>query len=141
MRGSPLLRAALAFFVILSLGYPLWRMTGSEPAFNLPAASPAPVESGLQKIHLQLTFTLPPRGFKVLHLGKEIWSESAPAQDIEKDLTLPYPKEGIDLRFQVDWPADAPFAAVRVKLADPAGETHEKSIWEKGPADEVLTFP
>ncbi len=141
MRGSPLFRAALAFFIILSLGYPLWRMTGSEPAVPVQTAAPARAEAGPQKIHLQLTFTLPASSFKVLYLGKEIWSESAPGADLEKDLEVAYPKEGIDLHFQIAWPDDAPLAAVRVRLTDPSGETHEKSLWEKGPADEVLTFP
>ena len=139
MRGSPLLRAAIVFLVILALGYPLWRMTRSSEA-EMPSA-PKAAPAVPQELHLQLAFTLPPKSLRVLSLGKEIWQESAAPEEIEKDLKLLYPPEGIDLQFQVDWPDDAPLAAMRVKLTDPAGDEHEKTVWSKGPADEVLTFP
>lgn len=139
MRGSPLLRAAIAFFIILSLGWPLWQMTRGEDAERLPepvAATDAPKE-----IHLQLTFTRAPKSVKVSHLGNEIWSEAAPVEEIERDLKMLYPDEGVDLRFEIEWPSDAPLAAMRAKLTDPSGSEHEKGVWAKGPADEVLTFP
>ena len=34
-----------------------------------------------------------------------------------------------------------PLAAARLQLTDPDGNEHVKSIWSRGPADEVLTFP
>ena len=139
MRGSPLLRAAIAFFILLSLGWPLWQMTHGEDAERAPEPVAAP--AGPKEIHVQLTFTRAPESVKVSHLGKEILRESAPAEEIERDLKLAYPDEGVDLRFEIEWPAGASLAAMRVKLTDPSGEDHEKGVWAKGPADEVLTFP
>ena len=136
MRGSPLFRALMAFLVIALLGWPLWRLThATGAARSEEAATPA------QAVRLSLVFTLPPRGVKVRHLGKEVWAAASPAGEIEHDLALPWPKEGIELQFQIDWPADAPLAAARVRMTDPAGREHEQSIFSQGPADEVLTFP
>jgi hypothetical protein len=139
MRGSPLLRAAIAFLVLLALGIPLWRLThAAEPAQAQTQPAPA-VEA--KAIHLQLDFTLAPKKIQVLHLGKEVWSEDAPAAEIERDLKIAYPDQGVDLQFHIEWPDDAPLAAMRAKLTDPAGDTHEKSLWGKGVVDDVLTFP
>jgi hypothetical protein len=139
MRGSPLLRAAIALFVLLALGVPLWRLTHAEEAPQALARPTAPAEA--KAIHLQLDFTLPPKKFQVLHLGKEIWSEDGPGAEIERDLRLAYPDQGVDLQFHIEWPDDAPLAAMRARLTDPAGDTHEKSLWGKGVVDDVLTFP
>ena len=139
MRGSPLLRAAIAFLVLLALGIPLWRLThAAEPTqAQIPPAPAAEAKA----IHLQLDFTLAPRKIQVLHLGQEVWSEDAPAAEIERDLKIVYPDQGVDLQFHIAWPDDAPLAAMRAKLTDPAGDTHEKSLWGKGVVDDVLTFP
>jgi hypothetical protein len=139
MRGSPLLRAAIALFVLLALGFPLWRLTRAAEAPQ-PKTQIAPAAEA-KAIHLQLDFTLPPKKIQVLHLGKEVWSESAPASEIERDMPLVFPDQGVDLQFHIEWPEDAPLAAMRAKLTDPAGDTHEKSLWGKGVVDDVLTFP
>jgi hypothetical protein len=139
MRGSPLLRAFIALAVLLALGYPLWCLTRAEEA---PPTQPTPAPAAESKaIHLQLNFTLLPQNIQVLHLGKVVWSEDAPASEMERDLPLAYPDQGVDLQFHVDWGADTPLAAMRAKLTDPAGDTHEKSLWGKGVVDDVLTFP
>ena len=139
MRGSPLLRAAIALCVLLALGFPLWRLTQAAEA---PRAQKQPAPAAVAKaIHLQLDFTLPPKKIQVMHLGKEVWSENAPAAEMERDLKLVYPDQGVDLQFHIEWPEDAPLAAMRAKLTDPAGDTHEKSLWGKGVVDDVLTFP
>jgi hypothetical protein len=138
MRGSPLLRALLAFLAILALGWPLHRLTGAVEA---PRVQPKPVAAAEQEIGLKLECTAAPKSVKVLHLGQEVWSEAAPTASMEHTLKLAYPAEGIDLQFQIEWPADAPLTAVRVTLTDPAGDDHAKSIWGQGTVDEVLTFP
>jgi len=140
MRGSPLLRALLAFLAILSLAWPLRRLTTASEA---PLERPETVVAEAEEIGLQLTFTLVPKSVKVRHLDREIWSETAPAAAMERSLKLPYPDEGIDLQFQIEWPggASAPLAAMRATLTDPAGDAHEKSVWGQGGVDAVLTFP
>jgi hypothetical protein len=125
--------------VILSLGYPLWRLTRvADKAAMAPSAAPT---SGPKAIGLHLTFTLAPKALIVRHLEKDVWSETAPTLDMEREIQLVYPAEGVDLQFHIDWPDEGPLAALRVKFTDPAGDTHEKSIWGKGAVDAVLTFP
>jgi len=103
-------------------------------------APPKLVEKPAQPVHLQIDFTTPPKTFRLLSLGKEVWNESAPGETIEHDLTLAYPKEGVDLQFELSWPENVRSSA-RVRLTDPQGAEHEKGIWGSGPTTEVLTFP
>ena len=138
MRGSPLLRALLAFLAILALGWPLRRLT---TAADVPREQPKPAVVEAKEVGLRLTFTLVPKSVKVLHLGHEVWSETAPAAEMERTLKLAFPAEGVDLQFQIEWPADAPLAAMRATLTDPAGDAHEKSVWGQGSVEETVTFP
>ena len=138
MRGSPLLRALLAFLAILALGWPLRRLTNASDA---PREQPKAVVVEAKEVGLRLAFTLVPKSVKVLHLEKEVWSETAPVAEMERTLKLAYPDAGIDLQFQIEWPADAPLAAMRATLTDPAGDAHEHSVWGQGSTDEVVTFP
>ena len=139
MRGSPLLRALFAFLAILSLGYPLARLTSTGESVEVAPQPAAPAVA--REISLQLTFTTVPRKFRIIHLGKEVWSESAPAAEMERKVTLVFPKEGIDLQFQAEFPGESAQVAMRVKLTDPDGNALEKSLWGAGSIDEVLTFP
>ena len=139
MRGSPLLRALLVFLAILALGWPLRRLTSASDA---PREQPKAAAVEAKEIVLRLSFTLAPKWVTVLHLGREVWSESvAPGEEIEATLKLAYPDAGIDLQFQIEWPADAPLAAMRARLTDPAGEAHVKSVWGQGSMEETVTFP
>ena len=138
MRGSPLLRALLAFLAILALGWPLRRLTNASDA---PREQPKAAVVAAKEVGLRLAFTLVPKSVTVLHLGKEVWSETAPTAELERTLKLAYPDAGIDLQFQIEWPADAPLAAMRATLTDPAGDAHEHSVWGQGSVDEVVTFP
>lgn len=139
MRGSPLVRALIAFAILLSLGYPLWRLT------RAPDAAPAPpavaVVTGPKVVGLHLTFTTAPKTVTVRHLEKDVWAETAPKAEMEREVQLVYPAEGVDLQFHIEWPDEGTLAALRVKFTDPAGDVHEKSIWGKGTVDAVLTFP
>jgi len=138
MRGSPLARAFFAFVIIALLGWPLWRLTHSELAAAPP---PAPAPEVRKAINLHLTFTTVPQSFTVRHLETDVWKEAAPAPDMEREISLAYPPEGVDLQFHVKWPDEVAVAAMLVQLTDPAGDTHEKSLWGKGVVDDVLTFP
>lgn len=138
MRGSPLLRALLAFLAILALGWPLRRLTTASEA---PREQPKAAVVEAKEVGLRLAFTLVPKSVTVRHLGEEVWSGTAPAAEMERTLKLAYPDAGIDLQFQIEWPADAPLAAMRATLTDPAGDAHEHSVWGQGSTDEVVTFP
>jgi hypothetical protein len=138
MRGSPLLRALCAFLAILALGWPLRQLTGVNVA---PPKKLKAVAVEEKEVALRLECTAVPKSVKVCYLGQEVWSEPTPAAVMEHTLKIAYPEEGVDLQFQMEWPADAPLAAVRVTLTDPAGDPHEKSIWGQGSVDDVVTFP
>jgi hypothetical protein len=139
VRGSPLLRALVAFLAILSLGFPLWRLTRAAESVPVEAKPSAPAT--VREITLQLTFTAPPKNFRVSHLGQVVWSEAAPMEEMERKLQLVFPKEGIDLRFEAEFPEGTRRVALRAKLTDPAGNEVEKSLWGDAGIDEVLTFP
>ena len=142
MRGSPLLRALLAFIIIGLMGWPLWQLTRPQEVLaSTPAPKPAATVATTKAIGLHLTFSTVPKSFVIRHLDKEVWKVTAPGADMEQQVTLDYPDEGVDLQFHIEWPDDAPLAALRVQLTDPAGDQHEKSVWGKGVVDEVVTFP
>lgn len=140
MRGSPLLRAALVFVALLALGPLLWKLTRAD------AVPPAPKHAIVQpsaaaRVAIVLTFSTPAKKAAILHLGKEIWNKAQPGIEEAAAIELPWPKEGVELRAIVEWPEGTPTAAMRVKLTDPAGNEHDRSVWGHGSADEVLVFP
>ena len=136
MKGSPLLRALLAFFGIAAMGVPLWKVTRAGNAM----AAPAKVEAVIAKIAIRLTFSVAPRSFAVVHLGKVVWASGTDRTDVTNAFALAYPKEGVDLQVKVAWPADAE-GAVRVRLTDPDGNEHDKTLWGRGEMEEMVTFP
>ncbi|MEQ1850886.1 MAG: hypothetical protein ABMA01_04750 [Chthoniobacteraceae bacterium] len=133
------MRAAIVFAVLLALGPVLWRITRSDAAPRpAKAATPQPAEAG--SVGIMLTFSHPATKVAFLHLGKEVWSKSAPSAEEEAKLDIPWPREGVELRTVIEWPPDAR-AAMRLRLTDPAGNEYERTVWGQGAADEVLTFP
>jgi hypothetical protein len=137
MKGSPLLRALLAFVAIAMMGVPLLKVTRAGNA----APAPVSTEAAVAQIPLRLTFSTVPRSFAILHLGSVVWTDVTPATDVTKTVALAYPKEGVDLQVKVAWPADAGEAAVRVRLTDPDGNEHDKTVWGRGDVEDVVTFP
>lgn len=137
MRGSPLLRAALVLLALLALAPLVRQVTARQSAVVPLAAQPVAVK----RIHLALSFTAQPKSVSISHLGKQVWSKAGPGSQEECDLPLSWPREGIELLFRVEWPADAPLAAMRVKLTDPADNELERSLWGRGVVEDVLRFP
>ena len=127
----------IAFAVIAMAGIPLWRLTRGGSA----VAAPPPVEAVAAQIPLRLTFSIAPQSFAISHLGAVVWTEATPATEASKTVPLAYPKEGVDLQVKVVWPADAGEAAVRMRLTDPDGSEHDKTVWGRGEMEEVVTFP
>ena len=138
MRGSPLLHALLAFVAIALLGWPVHRLTRAASVVATPI--PTNAAAALAKVPVELQFTTPPKSARIRHLGKVVWSADAPGASGDAELSLPWPKEGVDLIVEITWPDDAPLAAARVVLTDPAGEEQTRSVWGRGATSEVLTF-
>jgi hypothetical protein len=135
MRGSPLIRALIAFVALLALAPLLWRMTQPADAKQgTPTVDTGVVEA--KPVKMALTFTTPAQRVKVLHLGREVWAKETPAADEQTSLSIPWPAEGVELHFLVQWP-EGVRAAMRVKITDPSGAEQEQTVWS---ADEVLTF-
>lgn len=140
MRGSPLLRAALTFLVLLGLAPLLWQMT--RPREGAAAlAPPAPPPVALAKVRLELVFTTPPKKVEIKHLGKIIWTKDAPGPRDEYELELPWPKEGVELGFLLDWPESAPLSAMRATITDPFQNEIERTAWARGQTEKILNFP
>jgi hypothetical protein len=137
VRGSPLLRALAAFLVIAALGWPLEKLTHRSKAMLLPQVAPA---ADQKPVLVSFRFTHLPRRVAIWHLGKEKWTSTVNESEIEFELKLDWPREGIDLRVVVDWAEGAPLAGAQIRVIDPEGTEHTGSIFSKGPADEVLTF-
>ena len=110
MRGSPLLRALLAFIFIAMAGVPLWRLTHAGDRATI-APRPAATAS---EIAMKLTFSTAPQRFSIVHLGGEVWTQEAPGGEVAKVVRLAYPAEGIDLQVKVSWSADARESALRI---------------------------
>lgn len=136
MKGSPLLRALIAFVLIALAGVPLWKLTRADAT----VAAPVQTEAAAAQIALRLTFSAPPESGEVMHLGKIVWSDGTHATDVTKTVALVYPKEGVDLAVKIVWPAEVE-GAVRLRLTDPAGEEHDKTVWGRGAMEEVVSFP
>lgn len=140
MRGSPLLRALLAFGLILLLGLPLARMT--RPAAVSAPALAAPPAAAAKEIAIEFTFTTLPTEVSISHLGATVWSAAEVKEaDLAASITIPFPREGVDLGVRAKFPESAPLVAMRVRLTDPEGSEHERTCWGRGEIDEVLTFP
>lgn len=135
MRGSPLLRTLFAFIGIALVGLPLWRLTHRSIVAVVPVA-----EVQARPVKIEFTLTQPANKISVRHLGKVVWTGEAAGSNADAEFTIPWPREGVDLSVQIEWPENAPLAAARLRLIDPEGNEQERSVWSAGPADEVLTF-
>jgi hypothetical protein len=139
MRGSPLLRAAITFLVLLSLAPLLWQMT--RPREVVADETTPPPKTGSAKVRLELAFTTVPKRVEIKHLGKAVWSKDAPEARDEYELELPWPKEGVELGFIVEWPENAPLSAMRATITDPSNNEIERSLWGRGKVETVMGFP
>jgi hypothetical protein len=136
MRGSPVFRALVAFLVFAALGPVIHALTAARPLPAPPVAATVAEKSTT----LALTFTHAARRVVIRHLGKDVWSKDKPEQTEEAVLKVPWPKEGVELAFEVEWEDPARMAAMRVTLADADEAGAAQSIWGRGTASDVLVF-
>jgi hypothetical protein len=137
MKGSPLARAFLTIFALLTLLLPLQHLTSHQgAAVQLP---PNQVSVIKQKLHLELTSTTVPFKFRVSHGGEPIWSGESSSTVVATDTQLRFPPEGIDLVLDVSWDQDKE-TAVRLALRPQDSDTITRTVWGTRSASEVLTF-
>jgi hypothetical protein len=104
-----------------------------------PVATTAP--NAVVKIPLALAFTTAPKRLSIWYADQSVWQKDAPEVREELELALPWPPEGGDLLFKVEWPDGAPLSAMRARLTSPGGADLERSLWGSGPVEKVLQFP
>ena len=131
-------RAILAVIALLTLLFPLQRLTShqSAPLLQPPAQS----STVKKKIHLELTSTTIPFKFQITDEGKPIWSGESTSTTMATDTELKFPPEGIDLVLDLSWPPQGKETAVRLALTPEGSETMVKTVWGTMSASEVLTF-
>jgi hypothetical protein len=139
MQGSPLFRTALVVAVLLLLLFPLMHLT-KAPTATQAATSLPPEVNKTRKIHLQLASTRLPLHFELIHLGRTIWSGEATENEIQKEIEIKFPKEGIDLELKGRWNGGNALGAVKLTVTPDSAEPIEKTVWAKEDFDEVLTF-
>jgi hypothetical protein len=140
MHGSPLLRTITVILLLLVAAIPLWRMTHEAAAASVIPVASAPETQTV--VHLAVAFAQKPLRFEIRYLGKPIWqSDLVTSLTAEKDIAMPYPKEGVDLEYHVVWPAETPLCAARLSVAPNDAEPVEKTLWGTGDVDDVLSFP
>jgi hypothetical protein len=134
--GSPILRAGLAFVVLLLLLVPMRLFTAPQAQ----VATPAPVKTQDSAAHLEIVSTKAPFVFAVTHLGKIIWEGESSGASVSADLRLPIPKEGVDLAVRLDWLGNET-AAAKLILTHADDDPVERTVWGNRTAEDVLTFP
>ncbi len=136
MRGSPIRRAVIAFLLLLAMMPVLLKVTAPRVQAVVPVAAVV-----AKKVQLALAFTAKPERVAILHLGREIWGKEMPDAEEEFSLEIPWPEQGGELVFRVDWPTGGPLAAMRARLTDARDVEIERSLWGTGPVESVLNFP
>ncbi len=142
MKGSPLLRAALALGVLLALGWPLNVIT--RPAEDvLPVVQEAPhasSPSAAAELPLKLTFSRPAKNAELLYSGKRVWFAERPPVSVSVKLEIPFPQEGIELEARAHW-EDEEQSALRLQLTTPQGDEIDRSVWARQTLQAIVPFP
>ena len=137
MQGSPILRGALLALALLLLLIPMRALTVDRAAETaLPEPTPEP---STQTVRLSLTSSAVPVHYQVRHLGQVIWEGDATIAQVETELPLAFPPDGIDLVVSAAWETDTP-SAVELAVTPPDREPISRTLWGTHSAEEVLTF-
>lgn len=138
MRGSPLIRVLFVFAVLALALIPLRHLTRAESEAKPDVTSKVEVDA--TSVHLALTSTSVPFHFEIKHLGKIIWQDDATTAEVDRDVTLHFPEEGIELVVNAKWRDDSHESALRVRITHDNETPMEQTLWGRGLADDVLIF-
>ena len=139
MRGSPLIGTAIILALLGLMLIPLRRLTTAQAVSSAPATIVEP-SAKATPVHLELESSHAPFSYEISHLGKVIWKGDAMDKDVQSDVAMEFPQEGVDLRIAVSWPDDASREAVKLAVTE-NDSIVEKTLWGEKKIDDVLTFP
>lgn len=143
MRGSPLIRALVLLFGLLSLGWPLRMLLQREAAQVVAAQTPAaPLAEAAVPSLLPLTLTFSQKALRVelRYAGKSVWTLAHPGLHEVAELQIPFPKEGVELAVSVEFEGEAQ-GALRLQLTAPDGSEYDRSLWGARTVEAVIPFP
>src|SRR5437773_2181241 len=125
MRGSPTLRALMAFVALLALFPLVWRIT--HPAASARGVNAMTTPQPVKRVTVEgrVNFSAAATSVTVQHLGRDVWSKASPAMAETFSVEIPWPKQGIELHVVVAWPEGTHSAAMRVRLIAPDGNEYE----------------
>lgn len=147
MQGAPLVRGGLVFVGVLLFALPLKWVTREEalerglrmnPEEDLGRGSS--VEGEIRALEMEFQFSREVRTMQIMHLGRELLKMERPSLSEVRTVSLPFPKEGIELVFRVEAEGKG-VTAVRCRLRLPNGESYERSVWGADLIEEVIAFP
>ncbi len=147
MQGAPLVRGGLVFIGVLLFALPLKWVTreealesrlGINPGENLGRGGS--VEGEIRAFEMEFQFSREIRTMQINHLGKEFLKMERPSLSELRTVSLPFPKEGIELVFRVEAEGKG-VTAVRCRLRLHNGECYERSVWGSDLIEEVIAFP
>lgn len=108
-----------------------------------PARAAAPAGAATRPaetpVRLELQSTRVPFHFEVSHLGKVIWSGDAAESGVSKEVSMVFPKEGVDLIVEASW-NDEQAAVLKVSLAHGDEAAATRMLWGNHSVSDVLTF-
>jgi hypothetical protein len=138
MTGSPLLRLALVLGILAALLVPAVRLTGREK--EPQRAAPTPVASGAAAKNVKLTFLSPitPTSIKVEADGKTVAELKAPT--METEVSLLFPKQGVDLVISAEWPQGSTENALRVQASTGEESLADTTLWGGLEVNDVVTL-
>lgn len=126
--------------VVIALLVVLWPLHGLTTHRAESPSSPSQIATASESaVHLVLTSTTFPFTFEVSHLGQTIWKGEATESSVSRDVTMAFPREGIDLLVDAKWTGDRQ-AAVKLDVTPDNGDTTTKILWGTGGVSGVLTF-
>lgn len=140
MKGSPVLRAIVLAVLMLTLGWPLHLLTQKGEGVNEQAVTELKESGVAASLPLLLTFSKRAELVEISHLGVVVWNKGQPALQEVLELSLPFPKEGVELGVKVVW-GDSEASALRIQLTTPDGSELERTVWGTASMETVVPFP
>ena len=137
MTGSPLLRLALVLGILAALLVPAVRLTGREKDEQKAAQAPVAAEVETKNVKLVFLSPISPTSIKVAADGKTVAELKTPV--MEAEVSLPFPRQGVDLVISAEWPPGGAENALRVQASTGAEPLADTTLWGDPGVNDVVT--